>query len=278
VSGGCQPFYLPAGSARSGQRFCIYHPPLGDTVAGIVVHVHALAEEMNKSRRMAAMQSRQLAQAGFAVLQIDLFGCGDSSGSFGDASWNDWLNDVVLAAAWLRARHTAPLWLWGQRVGCLLACGAAPRLEEPVGLLFWQPPSSGKVVLQQFLRLKLAGAALEGAPPATRDDPRAEFAAGRTVAVAGYEVSPALAEGLEAALLCPPPRLRQAVWLETSPREDAALLPATQKAVQAWAAAGPAPIARVVTGPAFWQTLEVEDAPALLRATLDAVLPERVAL
>ncbi len=40
----------------------------------LVVHVHAFAEEMNKSRRMAAMQSRALAAAGFAVLQIDLLG------------------------------------------------------------------------------------------------------------------------------------------------------------------------------------------------------------
>lgn len=246
-------------------------------MAGALVQVHALAEEMNKSRRMAALQSRLLAQAGYAVLQIDLLGCGDSSGSFGDASWDDWRSDVLAATAWLRARHAAPLWLWGQRVGCLLACDAATRLEEPVGLLFWQPPSSGKQALQQFLRLKLAGAALDGAPAATREDPRAELAAGRSVVVAGYEVSPALAQGLEAALLSPPPRLRQAVWLETSPREDATLLPATQKALQAWAAAGADATARVVTGPAFWQTLEVEDAPELLRATLDALQPETVA-
>jgi len=33
---------------------------------------------MNKSRRMAALQARVFAAMGFGVLQIDLFGCGDS--------------------------------------------------------------------------------------------------------------------------------------------------------------------------------------------------------
>ena len=42
--------------------------------------VKAWAEEMNKARRMAALQARLLAENGYAVLQIDLHGCGDSSG------------------------------------------------------------------------------------------------------------------------------------------------------------------------------------------------------
>ena len=67
-----------------------------------MVYIHPFAEEMNKARRMAALQSRALAAAGFDVLQIDLLGCGDSSGDFGDATWNDWVNDVVHGCRWLR--------------------------------------------------------------------------------------------------------------------------------------------------------------------------------
>ena len=41
-----------------GQRFCIYHPPalvsVNEPVRGLVLYVHPFAEEMNKSRRMAA--------------------------------------------------------------------------------------------------------------------------------------------------------------------------------------------------------------------------------
>ena len=95
-------FYLPA---TTGQRFCLFHQPDGRRAwRGAVVYVHPFAEEMNRSRRMAALQARALAAAGFAVLQIDLHGCGDSSGDFGDASWEGWIEDVRLAAAWLRER------------------------------------------------------------------------------------------------------------------------------------------------------------------------------
>ncbi|MBN9422686.1 MAG: alpha/beta hydrolase, partial [Candidatus Accumulibacter sp.] len=119
----CEAFFLPA---TSGQRYCLFHRPATEGAArGALVYVHPFAEEMNKSRRMAAVQARALAAAGYAVLQIDLHGCGDSSGDFADASWAGWLDDVELACAWLRARCAAPLWLWGLRSGCLLAAEAA---------------------------------------------------------------------------------------------------------------------------------------------------------
>src|SRR5687768_8838655 len=71
---------------HGGRRFCLLHMPSRPARA-LVVYVHPFAEEMNKSRRMAALQARALAASGHAVLQIDLLGCGDSSGDFGDASW-----------------------------------------------------------------------------------------------------------------------------------------------------------------------------------------------
>jgi alpha/beta superfamily hydrolase len=74
--------------------------------------VHPFVEEMNKSRRMAALQSRSLAARGYSVLQIDLFGCGDSSGDFADASWEIWVQDVVLGAQWLSQRVGGAVALW----------------------------------------------------------------------------------------------------------------------------------------------------------------------
>jgi len=44
---------------------------------------------MNKSRRMVALQARALAGRGFAVLQMDALGCGDSAGDMQDATWAD---------------------------------------------------------------------------------------------------------------------------------------------------------------------------------------------
>ncbi len=122
-----------------GQRFCLYHAPAASTthkVKSALIYLHPFAEEMNKSRRVAAMQARLLAQHGYAVLQIDLHGCGDSSGDFGDATWQSWVQDVLEAHAWLRERCDAPLWLWGLRAGCLLATDAAKQLNSPTNFLF----------------------------------------------------------------------------------------------------------------------------------------------
>ena len=235
---------------------------------GAIVYAHPWAEEMNKSRRMAAMQARALADAGFAVLQIDLMGCGDSSGDLADASWQGWVDDLVLAADWLLQKHPAPLWFWGLRAGALLATQAAAQIAQPCNLLFWQPALSGKQLLQQFLRLKAAANLQQGDAKATLDRARADLAAGGCVEVAGYVLPATLALGLEAAVLEPPALAGRIVWIETSTRDPAALLPPSAACVEKWRGAGIDVQALAVAGPAFWQTQEIEDAPELIAATL----------
>lgn len=266
-----QAFFLPV---ASGQRFCVYHPPQCDTGAaprGLVLHVHAFAEEMNKARRMTALQSRALAAAGYAVLLIDLLGCGDSSGDFGDASWDQWVDDIVLASSWLRGRADAPLWLWGTRAGCLLANEAAQRLASPSHLLFWQPLPAGKSMLQQFLRMKAAADMLDSGAKGAVDAMRQELAAGRHVEIAGYRLSPALAQGLERAQLLPHPGAQRLEWLELSTREDASLTPVAQATLTRWQQAGVAARGQVLSGPGFWQSAEIAEAPLLIQASLAAM-------
>ena len=262
-----EPFFLPA---EGGQRLCIHHAATGP-MRGAVLYVHPWAEEMNKARRMAALQARALAAAGHAVLQIDLHGCGDSSGDWADATWAGWQDDLLLGAQWLQQRHGAPLWLWGLRAGALLSTQVAARLGAPCNFLFWQPVGSGKQFLQQFLRLKATADLQQGDARAILEGARADLAAGRCVEVAGYSLPPALAQGLETATLELPSETRQVVWLETSMREPATLLPASSSRIDTWRAAGHRVHAQAVPGPAFWQTQEIEDAPALLTATTAAL-------
>lgn len=270
-----QPFFARA--EDGSERFCIWHGPSGGT-RGLVLHLHALAEEMNKSRRMAAQQARALAEAGFAVLQFDLLGCGDSAGDFGDATWHAWLADTAWAARLLRQRAaapSAPLWLWGHRVGALLAAQAAGPIasagEDPPRLLLWQPSLNGKTALQQFLRLRAAADLLDGSAKGVVESLRHELAAGRAVEVAGYRLHPELAAGLETATLTPPPRPSRAAWLEVTPSGPPDLLPASRAAIERWRAAEWQVDAAAVVGPSFWQTPEIEDAPALLARTRQAV-------
>jgi uncharacterized protein len=262
-------FHLPAGEGRAGERLCLHHrPPAGVALRGAWVYLHPFAEEMNKARRMAALQARALAAAGHAVLQIDLQGCGDSSGDFGDASWDGWLADARLAHRWLADAHGVVPGFWGLRAGCLLAAEAARGMAQPMDFLFWQPVPAGKTHLAQFLRLKSAAALLEGGPRDAANDPRQALARGEPVEIAGYALAPSLAKGLEQAQLAPPAEARHGLWIEIDAREEAELMPATRKALDAWQPVHRTLAATRVRGPAFWQTQEIEDVPALLDATL----------
>ena len=264
-----QAFFLPL--AAGGQRFCIARWPAAQAVRAWVIYVHPFAEEMNKSRRMAALQSRALAAQGFGVLQMDLQGCGDSDGEFADASWAQWLDDLLALAAWAVARQAAPLWWWGLRAGCLLAAEAAALRGGPGHFLFWQPVVAGATALTQFLRLKLAGDALAGPGRQTTKDLRAALQAGQSLEVAGYELPPAVADGLAQSSLARPDATQSLIWLETSMRPDPDLLPASQAALAAWQATPCRAHSAVVAGPAFWQTVEIEDAPALIAASTAAI-------
>ena len=267
-----QAFFLPS---DDGQRFCLYHPAQGATPRGRLLYLHPFAEELNSTRRMVARQARALAQAGYGVLQMDLSGCGDSSGDFADASWAGWLSDARLAHRWLLEHGSGPLWLWGMRAGALLAAQLAHELhgaQDPCHLLLWQPVANGQQMLQQFLRLHAAsqwlGAGKSGGVP-----PGQVLAQGLPVHIAGYSLNPTLAQGLSDARLSPPAPTQAArlVWLEVSAATPAQPSPATAKALAAWSAAGWQVLAQAVNGPAFWQTVGSDEAPALIDATLAAL-------
>jgi exosortase A-associated hydrolase 2 len=137
--------------AAPGTRFSLYHAPAPQMPPrGAILYVHPFAEELNCSRRMAALQSRHFAALGFAVLQIDLFGCGDSCGDFSAARWEIWQRDLSTALAWLAERSTGPLYLWGLRLGALLALDFACSTHVD-GIILWHPMLHGRSCINQFL-------------------------------------------------------------------------------------------------------------------------------
>jgi len=262
-------FFLPY---QGAQRFCLLHSP--DRVSGgegAIVYVHPFAEEMNKSRRMAALQARALAAAGWVVLQIDLFGCGDSEGQFGDATWARWVDDVAYASAWLQERCGIAPMLWGTRLGCMLVGDAARRMQPSPHLLFWQPVHHGRQFLQQFLRLKLANQLFLGdsREKLRIENLREQLTRGEAVEIGGYVLSPDLALGIDAAQLSPAAPPTRVAWLEVMATPE--LSPATSTRVQEWRAAGAAVDVRVVAGLPFWQTQEIAECPDLIAATVDSI-------
>jgi exosortase A-associated hydrolase 2 len=266
-----EPFFL---DAAPGQRFCLYHPPHGPC-RGALLYVHPFGDEMNKSRRMAALAARGLAAAGYGVLQVDLYGCGDSSGDFADARWEIWLADLAAASAWLHARLGMPVSLWGLRLGGLLALEYAKKATNPIpDIILWQPVQHGGTFLKQFLRLLSVNEMLSQPESEQKNAAsntgalRAALLGGQALEVAGYELAPELGAAIDradAAKLAPAGS--RVHWFEMVSAPDRPLTPAVARLVDAWRQQGCELHVRQVVGQQFWATQEISESAELVTAT-----------
>jgi exosortase A-associated hydrolase 2 len=263
-----EPFFLKTGL---GERFCLYHrAATGSENRRAFIYVHPFAEEMNKSRRMAALQARSFATAGIGVLQIDLFGCGDSSGDFGDARWQIWKDDLTSAMKWLEDRTSMPVGLWGLRLGALLALDFAMESNSPLDqLVLWQPVINGEAFLTQFLRMRLASEMLVGGEKKTTTQGlRSALAAGQSLEVAGYELAPALAASMDTLNASNLTLANTPIhWFELVAEAGRSLPPATARMAKAWEQHGVDLHMHLVPGTAFWASQEITECPALVTAT-----------
>ena len=268
--------HLPAEAffldAAPGRRFALYHAPnVAVQARGAILYVHPFGDEMNKSRRMAALQAKSLAAKGFAVLQIDLFGCGDSSGEFRDATWEIWKADLAAAKEWLHSRVALPMSVWGLRLGALLALDFARDAVDGIDrIVLWQPVMKGELFLTQFLRLRLATemlAADTGKNTGTHAMRKA-LKAGEILDVAGYELPPALAATIDtldaAEWVC----VQNSVdWFEIMSESKHALTPASERVASAWTKAGVDLHIHQIACASFWLTQEITECPELISTT-----------
>ncbi len=84
----------------------------------------------SKESVAAARISRALADEGFAVLRFDFTGLGDSSGDFANTDFSSNVEDLVLAADYLRKQHRAPALLVGHSLGGAAVLVARARIPE----------------------------------------------------------------------------------------------------------------------------------------------------
>lgn len=266
------PFFL---KMARGERFCLFHAPAGACV-GAILYVHPFGDEMNKARRMAALQSRQLAAQGYGVLQMDLYGCGDSSGEFSDARWDIWKADLAAGAAWLDDQLGRPLSLWGLRLGALLALDYANDAPQAVDrLVLWQPVQNGATYLKQVLRLLTAKEMMSENPAKASSSAalRTTLLNGQMLEVGGYEIAPELAaaiDRLEAVQLAPTDCPVE--WFETVASLDRPETPAMVRLAHAWTQRGVTLRLHRLASPPFWSTQEIAESTDLLAAT-SAVFP-----
>jgi len=270
-------FFLPA---AQGRRYCVHYParePAADGSRTALVQVAAFGEEMNRCRRASALAARALGAQGCDVLQIDLYGSGDSDGDFADARWELWRADLALAHDWLAQRTGREVGLWGVRLGALLALDYARSAALPVErFLLWQPVLRGALYLNQLLRMRLASEMLSGGS----GDSRALRIALRRepLEIGGYLLAPALAEAIEqadaGAYGAPASPIH---WLEVVPAAERGAPPAAQQQAWIWRAQGAQVDLRTVHDEACWSAQEVAECPNLRAATVAVMAAAGVA-
>ncbi len=269
-----EPFFF---DVDPGTRFCLYHAPNnGVPMRGAILYVHPFAEEMNKTRRMAAQQARAFAAMGYAVLQMDLFGCGDSCGDFHSGSWSQWKRDLEVAAAWLADRTRGqPLHLWGVRLGGLLALDFATT-RQVAGVILWQPFMNGRTCINQFLRLRLAAGMDNDDPDAPRSTAalRAELAIAGKLEVAGYELDAAMVRAIDAVDAASLRLLPCTVhWFASGAPAARKMASSAARLSERWAPLGVRLHFHPVDGVPFWATSDIAECPALLAATAAVFSP-----
>lgn len=267
-----EPFFLDCEDRR---LFSIFHAPTDPpALHGGAVYFAPFAEESNRTRRMASLLGQSLSQAGTGTLLFDYSSTGDSSGEFSEATWANWVADGCAALDWLYSRINKPVAVIGLRLGAMLAleCAKKAGVEIP-NIVLWQPVTSGRTHFAQFLRIRLAAALSKDGDRETTKDLMARLAQGDFLDVAGYRISPALAQAIDQRSLgqLNPPAGSKLHWFEVAANDGADLLPPSQNTISTWRDGGADIDVSVVEGEQFWATLEITTAPHLLESTVAAL-------
>lgn len=265
------PFFLPT---ACGAIHALHLPHAGSSLRGTLLWLPPFAEEANCARRHIVAAARECQLLGYASLLIDPFGTGESAGELVDASWDLWRNNVVDAANWTRQQHAAPLWLAGVRAGALLAADVVSEIE-PAGMICWQPVSAGRMVLDNFLRMKLASEWAQGEAATATDilgRLREQLSSGASVEVAGYELSAGMAATLaERTLSWARASCSRLACLEFRTHIDGPVVlqhtPAMSRLCDGFRSAGMLVNSVVCEAPPFWQAHEASLTAGLGRAT-----------
>jgi hypothetical protein len=100
--------------------------------------------------------ARYLAQRGIECLRYDYRGIGESTGVFEELSFEEWMEDVQLLAAWLKHRSPElPLVLHGLELGAILASKTF-LTEVGDALLMWATPANANAAFRTSLLRRIA--------------------------------------------------------------------------------------------------------------------------
>jgi hypothetical protein len=165
------------------QTYMVEHRPVPPWRA-VVVLAGPMSLERTHSYLSWVRWARTLARNGFLVFRFDYTGVGESTGPFAEQTLDTWAADLRAVASLARQRHPdSRLFINGLRLGALLG----QTVGEYDGLLAWDPPMSGRAMLWDILRRKLAADYQEHVGGReTREDYIRRIESGAVIEVEGY--------------------------------------------------------------------------------------------
>lgn len=249
----------------AGRILLVSHDTVDRPVASVVVFP-ALAEEMNKSRRLLWSVGRQLAARGIMTVVPDLFGTGDSEGEFRDASWDAWCGDMAATINWARAQADMPVHALLVRFGACLYSSCASLLDDAGDahrIAAWQPELSGATAMRQLLRMKvMADRVTWGRSTKLKTLQEALVDDSAPTEIGGYEYAAGLANSINAAKFD---------WSSLTEAATGCLFDWTRGDDED---GGPDVVRVQVEGQRFWSAVEPGDHPELVADTVSFLAGE----
>lgn len=121
--------------------------PAGKPAAyALFAHCFTCSKDIPAAKRIA----QRLASLGIAVLRFDFTGLGHSSGEFANTSFSSNIEDLMLAANYLRENYQAPQLLIGHSLGGAAILAAAGRVPEAKAVISIGAPADPQHVIHNF--------------------------------------------------------------------------------------------------------------------------------
>jgi exosortase A-associated hydrolase 2 len=239
-----------------------------------IVFVPPFCEEMNRCRTLVASQAREFASAGFSCSVFDFLGTGDSEGQLDQVNLKLWLNDINLVVEHALKRAEAPLYLWGLRLGALLAVEFAQQTDHSISkLILWQPVVSGKKFITQLLRLRVAHLANHGLPAQTTQELRSAFETSDSMEISGYTLGTELLREIDSSKVSGSASLEstEVLWLENLLDGQEGVGAASKSAIDGLAGFAESLQVHTCKVPPIWQLPKRSDAPELVQMTRELI-------
>ncbi len=256
-------------AGQNGRLYVLKRLPDALPLRKMVIFVPPFAEEANKSRHMFSLLASSLAAEGIGSILFDYYGTGESQGYFEQASLSGYTRDLVDVSQSIVV-NDVPVCLVCLRLGALVALNGYSEWANIDKVVFINPVTNGKQLINQFFRLRIAGGLSSNEAKVSVKDIKAELEQTGYTEIAGYTISKTLVDELEA---CSIESVVNAAdfsfpavhLLELSGAVKKAITPMAEKARDQLVAAGVNVNLSTVIGDQFWSTQEISTAPEAIR-------------